>query len=181
MGRQMRKLFGLIVVVGLFSASANLAARGEQATPPAKMRVGTYDSRAVAVAFVESKTMAAELKDMKQQRDQPKMAGDDAKVAALERRGAEMQRRLNRQGFSGFPVDDILAKVKDQLPKVATDTRLAVIVAKPEFAADGVEVVDVTDDLVKLFDPSEKTLKTIKDLRARPVVAVEELDTEKGK
>jgi hypothetical protein len=164
-------MIGLVALMLLLMHGA-----AAQQPPQAKVRIGTYDSRAIAVAFAASKTMNDELKTMMRQRDEAKKAGDTKKVEELEHRGQEMQRRLHRQGFSGAPVDDILAKVKDQIPKVAADSNVAVIVAKPDYTAADVETVDVTDALVKLFDPSEKTLKTIKDLRSKPIVPVEQVE-----
>src|SRR5438094_14311 len=145
----------------------------QPAPPQAKVRVGTYDPRAIAVAFAASKAMNDELKSMMHERDEAKKAGDNAKVAQLQARGAEMQRRLHRQGFSGAPVDDILAKVTDQLPKVAADSNVAVIVAKPDYTAADVETVDVTDGVVKLVDTSGKTLRMSKYLRTKPIVPLE--------
>jgi hypothetical protein len=34
-----------------------------------------------------------------------------------------------------------------------------------DFTGDQVELVDVTDDLVKLFDSSEKTLQSVREIR----------------
>jgi hypothetical protein len=83
---------------------------------------------------------------------------------------------MHRQGFAGAPVEDILDQVKDQLPSVAGKARVTVITRTADYVAAGTEVVDVTDELVMLFSPSEKTLKTIQELRKHPPMSMEEVD-----
>jgi hypothetical protein len=74
--------------------------------------------------------------------------------------------QLHFQGFGRVPVDDLLAPVKDQVAKLARERKLAAITMSCDFTGGQVELVDVTDDLVKLYDPSEKTLKSARAVRA---------------
>jgi hypothetical protein len=135
-----------------------------------QVRIGKYDPRAVAVAWAASKPhakiMAAKMEEMKK----AKAEGDQAKVKSLEAWGKRHQAKLHSQGFSGADVSDIMATVKEQLPDVAKRAGVNVVVGKLDFAGQGVEVVDVTDEVVKVFEPSERTLKMIEDLRKKPVV-----------
>ena len=59
-----------------------------------------------------------------------------------------------------------------QLPDVARDADVALIARACDYTAPGVQIVDVTDALVQLFRPSEKTLRTIAELR-KPTVYVD--------
>ena len=94
-----------------------------------------------------------------------KAANDDKRVKELEAWGKKHQRELHRQGFAIVPVNNLLEHVKDKLPAVAQKTGVVAIVRACDFTASNVISVDVTDELVKIFEPSEKTLKTIAEIR----------------
>ncbi len=113
------------------------------------------------------------------ERDAAKQAGDKARVKELEAWGERHQRQLHRQAFAHVPVDDLLALVKDGVAGVAKDQGLAAIADGYAFAGQDVEVVDVTDALVKLFEPSEKTLQTVAEVRKRPAMDLDEVEQKK--
>ena len=73
---------------------------------------------------------------------------------------------MHQQVFSIASVADILEKVKADLPKIAQEAGVDIIVSKWEVAYKNpsIEIVDVTSHLVKLFNPDEKTLKLIEYL-----------------
>jgi hypothetical protein len=73
-------------------------------------------------------------------------------------------------------VNDILALVREKLPGVANKAGLEAIAMQCDFALPGVETVDVTDELVLMFDPSEKTLATVKELRKNAPIDLDELE-----
>ncbi len=79
--------------------------------------------------------------------------------------------------FSTGPVSGILAKVGDRLPAIAAQAGVALIVSKWEvqFQNPPVETVDVTLPVVKLFNPSEKVLKWIEEMRAQDPIPFEKL------
>ncbi len=135
------------------------------------VRVGIYDNRAIAVAFAASKynPVAEKMKEY----NAAKEAGNTDRVRELEAWGQKLQRQLHRQGFSRVPVDDLLAHVKDQLPEVAEKMKIDVIVWQCDFASPGTEIVDVTSELVQLFHPTEKTLRTIGDLLPKPPIELD--------
>jgi hypothetical protein len=167
----------LIVLTAALAATCllSLAQAGAPAAP--KVRIGTYDTRAIAVAYARSSLMTDRLNQLKQSRDAAKAAGDDKKVKEIEAQGAALQRQLHRQGFSNMPVDDLLAGVKDALPQVANDANVSAIAPRVNFSDDGsVEVVDVTDKLVAAFKPDAKTTQIIADLKNHPPVDLDELE-----
>src|SRR5262249_48041648 len=139
------------------------------------VRIGTYDSRAVAVAYARSGEFTARSKDLQRQRTDAEKAGEDARVAELETIGQSMQTRLHLQGFSTAPVDDILQIVADKLPGVAQQNHLAIITRAAEYHVEGVTLVDVTNDLVALFNPDTQTLKIVNDLRAQKPLPIEQV------
>lgn len=154
---------------------AALSAQRSQGDQPANVtKVGTYDTRAIAIAFAPSKYNPVAEK-MKEHRA-AKEAGDEAKVKELEAWGEKHQRALHRQGFGRVPVDDLLEPVRGQLADVADAAGVSVITASCNYVGAGVEVVDVTDALVALFEPSEKTLAFVQQIREVDPVDLDEIE-----
>ncbi len=166
----MRTVPIVLAMGGALLLAAFTAAR--PSTSP-KLKVGTYDSRAVAVAFAASKHNPVAAK--KAEHDKAREAGDTAKLAELERWGKSLQRRLHRQGFARVPVDDLLEHVEARLPEAAEKAGVDVIAFGCDYASESVEVVDVTRELVALFDPSPKTLETVAQLAKMPPVSLDEI------
>ena len=149
----------------------SLHAYGQEGT---KTRIGTYDSRAIAIAYAPSKfnPVAENMKAY----EKAKAAGDEKRMEELEQWGKKHQRQLHRQGFAIVPVTDLLDHVEDKLPEVAQAAGVVAIVRACDFQSDQVELVDVTDRLVELFDPSEKTLENARSIRTKPPVDLDDLD-----
>lgn len=159
------------------AACMSLVHAGPASRPaPSGMRVGTYDARAVAVAYAHSDIFDRIYKARKAELDQAKAKGDGRRVEELKAWGKTQQQRLHRQGFAGAPIGDILAHVKDRLPVVADKAGVAVITQETDYVSSAVERVDVTGELVTLFNPKDKTLKIIQDLRKHPPLSMEEID-----
>jgi hypothetical protein len=141
------------------------------------LRIGVYDSRAVAVAYGNSAEFRKSLDAVKADYKKAKEAKDDKRVKEIETQMKAQQRRLHEQGFSTGSVADTMAKVKDSLPAVAKKTGVDVIVSKWEvnYQSPGIKVVDVTDDLVALFHVSEQGLKWIKDIPNHAPLPIEQI------
>jgi len=81
-------VFGLI---GVSAGTAEPAAEKAAAQTAKPLRVGTFDSRAVALAyyrkFYKSPEFTASLKKLKEDHDQAKAAGDEEKAKRLEAEG----------------------------------------------------------------------------------------------
>jgi hypothetical protein len=146
---------------------AVLAARSQGGDDPksTKIRIGTYDNRAISLAFFASRFNPTAEK--KAAYEKAKAAGDQAKMKELEEWGPKFQRQLHFQTFGRAPVDDLLEPVKDRIAKLAGDKQLAAITMNCDFTSEQVELVDVTEDLVKLYDPDplDKTLQGVREIR----------------
>ena len=106
-----RRLLG--IALGLWALTALAAAAGDAGAGPADrdgMRVGTYDSRAVATAYYRSEAHARRQGQLRQEHDQATAEGDTARAAELEARGRALQEQAHRQVFGNAPVDEILAE-----------------------------------------------------------------------
>ncbi|MCA8973616.1 MAG: hypothetical protein KDC98_02795 [Planctomycetes bacterium] len=143
--------------------------------------VGTFDSRAVLMAYVRSPAfsdyVAAQKKDIGAAIARAREVGDHELIAELEALGPEMQNRIHRQGFGTAPIDDVLARIEDRLPKIAETAGVDVIVSKWQLAYQSptARFVDVTDQLAAEFAPDEATRKVIEQIKTKDPVPLEEL------
>ena len=151
--------------------------------PPAeptgvRPRVGVYDSRAIAVAFVGSEVYMATdgkaLAELRAEHDKAKAAGDTARMAELEAKGKARQALLHQQGFSTAPVDTILAHIADQMPGIAGAAGVEAIVSTWDKEAlaryPNAELVDVTMALVDAFKPKERQRTSAIEVQKHPPI-----------
>ncbi|MBW2713884.1 MAG: hypothetical protein JRC77_09055 [Deltaproteobacteria bacterium] len=122
-----------------------------------------YDNRAIAVAYFGSKHNVFLKK--RAEHHEAQAAGDSARAKELTVWVERFQRQIHFQGFCRVPVDDLLHVVKDKMADVAKRTGVDLIGWCPDYTGAEVEVVDITDELVALFNPSEEKLKQIKSLK----------------
>ena len=136
-------------------------------TEKPKVRVGIFDSRAVAIAYAHSELN--EVKSKMAEMEKAKAAGDTKKIKELDKWGKAQQAKLHRQGFSTAPVDDILEHIKDKLPQIAKDANVIALVSKWDKKTlkryKSAELIDVTDLIVAPFNPKEKQLKVIEQIK----------------
>ena len=99
-----------MVLVGCVTLLATLAA-GPATPVPAddEVRVGTFDSRALAIAYANSALFRDSLVDITKEYEKAKARGNRKVVKRIEGEMQARQGRLHLQGFSTAPVDDILA------------------------------------------------------------------------
>jgi hypothetical protein len=159
-------LLSVVLVIGLSVALMAADRPASQASSGGKVRIGTYDNRAVAVAYAASRFNPVREKMAEQ--EAAKKAGDQQKLKELEAWGEQHQRMLHFQGFCRVPVTDLLEPVKKQMTTIVADQRLAAIAMSCDVVAPDVEVVDVTEQLVDLFEPTAKTREMAKKVRAVP-------------
>jgi hypothetical protein len=166
---------GVLAVVT--SLGSGLPAVRGQAAPPegaaSVVRIGIFDSRAVAVAYARSEGFKRRASEIYERGRELEKAGDKQRLAVLKKEAQEEQRRLHLQGFSNMPIDDILEKMEPALPEIMSKAGVAAIVPSVAFHDATVEVVDVTDALVDHFEPTDETRKIIVDLLKRPPVSPE--------
>jgi hypothetical protein len=145
------------------------------------LRVGVYDSRGVALAYyrkyLRSPEFTAVMKKLKEDHDKAKAAGDTEKAKKLEAQGKGMQAHSHAQVFGAAPIDEVLAKIKDQLPQIAKQAGVDLIVCKwtVAYQAPNANMVDVTEPMAKLFQPDETTMKMIREASKHKPLSAEEL------
>jgi hypothetical protein len=141
------------------------------------LRIGVFDSRAIALAYGNSDEFQRIVKCMHADYDAAKAANNDSRAKELETEGQWSQVRLHQQTFSTGPVAGILAKVKDKLPAIAAQAGVSLIVSKWEVQLQdpAVETVDVTLPIVKLFHPSDRVLTWIAQMKTQDPIPFEKL------
>ena len=143
-----------------------------------KLRIGVYDSRAVAAAYANSTEFQEMLKTAHADYEKAKAAKDEKRMKEIDSRMQLQQRWLHEQVFSTGSVAGIVAKVKAALPGVAKKAGVQAIVSKWEliYQEPGVEVVDVTEDLAVLFPTTDNSQKWRGILKHAPVPMEEATD-----
>lgn len=167
----MKTRIGLIaglaaIAAGTLSVGCGMLRAVEQEKRPL-LRVGVYDSRGIAIAYVHSKYSQHEIQTLFDIVHKAEAEGD-TKTAQKTREKAEfMQKKGHLQGFGTMPVHDYFEPVKDQLPALAAACGVDVIVSKWEFdyLAPDAAVKDITEELVALYEPNDKALNWIRQMK----------------
>ena len=170
-------LTSLALPVALLVASAAPGA----ADTSAKLRIGTFDSRLVALAYYRSAHGHDALSGLREDIARAKAANDDKRLKGLEAKGPALQNLMHQQVFGCLSVPNVLAAVSDSLPMIAARAGVSMLVSKWEIRCDtsGAERVDVTLQIVDLFQPDPATRAMIEDAmkqKAAPVPVEQLLD-----
>lgn len=162
--------FMLIVSVVLCMAVGSGAA--------AELRVGIFDSRAVAIAYAQSAPFQERIREMKAAHRRAEEAGDEERAGELEEQGQSLQHLLHMQGFGTWPIDEILASVRDEIPDLAREAGVDLIVSRWDvvYRRSDVELVNVTEYMMKPFDPSAKLVAELDEIWRTDPVPNEELE-----
>jgi len=174
--------FALVAQVGCADTQQPQEEANARAT-----RIGTYDSRAIAVAFVGSEvykaTVGKKMADMMVEYKEAEAKGDAKRVGELKAWGEAQQALRHRQAFSTASVADILGHIADQLPKIKRRANIELLVSKWNTKAlakhKSAEQVDVTMFLVEAFKPHEKQKKSAIEIQKHDPVPLEKMKAHK--
>lgn len=142
-----------------------------------KLRIGVYDSRAVAVAYANSTEFREAMKPIEAEFKKAREAKNEKQIRVLEEQMKLRQHRAHEQGFSTGSVIPIMEQVKARLPEIAKQANVQVVVSKWELnhRTAEVELVDVTEQLIALFHVNERGLKWCREVQQNPPVSIEEI------
>jgi cell division protein FtsB len=142
------------------------------------LRIGVYDSRGIAIAYFNSEHFEKILAEKRAALEQAKKENDPNKVKELEIWGPQHQATAHRQGFGTAPVHECFECIKEQIPSVAKTAGVDVIVSKWEldYLVADADVVDVTMELAKLFNPREQAYQAIGQLKDHKPISTEEIE-----
>lgn len=170
-------VFTGLALAGVLAACAVATGQEPVASEQPDVVLGVFDSRAVAVAFAHSDIFQAELKDLRTRHEAAKAAGNEEEAAECAATGEAWQEEMHLQGFCGASVAKILDRVADQLPGVAADTGVDVIVSRWDLAyrTPDAKTVDITNRMVEIFGPDDRVWETVKQMRDVDLVSEEEV------
>jgi hypothetical protein len=168
----------MFVLAGLTGYTTVRSEPPESDASESKVRVGTFDSRAIAIAYYNTAEHASYVEGLKAEHAKALAAGDKELVKELEAEGESSQELAHKQVFSTWPVDNILETLKERLPEIAKQADVDVIVSKWNIVYRGqqAELIDVTEAMVTLINPDEKTLEILEELKKQDPVPLEELE-----
>ncbi len=166
-----------IVKIGIMGLLGVLAGCEPKVSPPGEakvdwscLRVGEYNTRAVALAWGRSKESDREVQALMAEHKKAKAAGDTKRMKELETMAKQRQDRRHRQVFGDAPIPDVMARLRDDLPEIARQAGVQVIVARGCYQGPPATVVDITDRLVEQFHPTGKTRRLIRELEKHPPI-----------
>ncbi len=164
----------IMIVVTLSTAAAGVA-WCEEST--AVLKVGTFDSRAVALSFWRSEEGMKSLRDLHEEMARAQEDGDEERIKELEIEGPGLQVRMHQQVFSTGSVTDVIKRIEGKLPRIAEKAGVAIIVPRWNVAwlGETVEVVDITEKLVKCFHPDRQVLEMVGQMGEQEPVPIQEL------
>ena len=162
----MRRCIGLLVTVGCIAALIGSCASGTN------MRIGVYDSRAIAIAHGSSTEGREFIMSIMTEMSKAKAEKNDSLMEHIEKKAKMYQVLSHLRAFSVGSVVDILEKHKPEVDQVAKEARVQAIVSKFELihTASSVETVDVTLPLVLIFKPSEQVMQMISGIGEQEVM-----------
>lgn len=172
-----------MVLIGCMISMLAGSARTEEASgksTAAKVRIGTYDSRSIAIAFTGSEAFNKWMGNLKSEKDKAKAAGNQKRIAELKAEGAARQKLMHTQGFSTAPVDNILDHINDRLPAIKEKAGVTALVSKWDRAGlakyKDAELVDVTMALVDTFNPSERQRASAVEIQKHDPIPLEQAE-----
>ena len=180
--RPFAKVFTVCCVLAALSSYTGISAQETEIKPDrSKVRVGTFDSRLVATAYVRSQSFQRRVAKMQADLKDAKAGGDAKRVKQLEAEGPALQDLIHKQGFSTWPIHDILQSIKEEMPAITKQAKVDMLVSKWDvvFQRKDVELIDVTDLMVEPFSPTEETRKILASLRKQDPVPLDQLKKHK--
>jgi hypothetical protein len=129
-------------------------------------RIGTFDSRSVAIVYARTKMFQTFTDSLINVKRKATKDGNTKLAQTIDKQFAQLQISFHEQGFGTASVSYALAFVKDSLVTIAKDSNLTAIVSKWElpYTAKDCKCIDITERVIKLFKPDEKTLKMALDI-----------------
>ena len=167
----------LIFLAGLFLVQGNMT--WAQKNSPL-VKIGTYDSRIVTMAWSRSEVFGQFMKKTSRQNDSATRVHDTARIKELSVIMMSYQHLLHQMVFSNGSIGMVMATIKDKLPEVAKTAGVSVILSKWEvnFSDQAVETVDLTIQIATLFHPGGDFEKMAGEIGKVTPVPMEELGIE---
>lgn len=144
------------------------------------LKIGTYDSRTIIFAWSRSDFFRQHMAKFKSANDSAQKAKDTAKIRALSIQAISYQHLLHQMIFGTGTVAFVMDLVKDKISEVARNAGVSIVLSKWEliYKDPSAEVVDITEQIVQLFNPKEDIHKMMEEIRKTEPVPLEDLTIE---
>jgi hypothetical protein len=142
------------------------------------LRIGTFDSRAVALAYYRSPEGLERMKpEWDRELRDAEATGDSARVEELKLFMPSFQHLLHQQVFSTGSICNVMREIEEDLPGIAAAAGVDLVVSEWElpYRSPDVEVTDLTPSIVALFDMDEETARFVAQMADVEPVPLEEL------
>ncbi|MBW8034961.1 MAG: hypothetical protein FVQ79_04820 [Planctomycetes bacterium] len=153
--------------------------------PANKPKIGVYDSRSLAIAFVGSKQHEAIIDDLTRKIEQAKADGDDKKAERLKKSIERTQNTLHRQAFGTesahyylwvyYPKELSALKEKLGLDRVVSVWNKESLSYYKDF-----QQIDVTEQVIEIPEPNDKQRRSALEIRKHQPLTDEELEKNKS-
>lgn len=153
-----------------------VAAPGCSADDGDEIRVGIFNTRAVALAWGRSDAFQDWVTDLRRRASDAEAAEDAGLVEEIGSEAAAQQDRLHRQVFGDDPIDDVLERMAEALPAIAVAAGVDIIDNDLLYHGPSVRFVDITEAMAAHWEPSEETERLIDELLETEPVDVDDLD-----
>jgi hypothetical protein len=118
------------------------------------------------------------MKELVRRQNKAKAAGDKEAIASIEAEGRAWQAQLHRQGFGTAPVDDLLAHIANEVPRIQQDAGFTLLISKWNKSElqkhPSAAQIDVTMTLVDAFHPGELQRMRAIEIQTKPPVKLKE-------
>jgi hypothetical protein len=142
------------------------------------LRIGTFDSRAVALAYYRSPEGLDRMRpEWDREMREAEAAGDSARMDELKLFMPSFQHLLHQQVFSTGSICNVMREIEEDLPGIAAEAGVDLIVSQWEvpYRSPDVELIDLTPDIVALFVVAEETASLVAQIADVEPVPLEEL------
>ena len=166
-----------VLILSIVFTTGNIAFAQKKNAP---VKIGTYDSRIVIFAWSRSEYLKEYMTKFARQSDSATKANDTARLKELSVGIMSYQHLLHQMIFSNGSIIMAMNIVKDKLPELAKNEGISMIVSKWElnFSDPSIAIIDVTDQVAKLFNPKENIDKMAADIKKQEPVPLEDLTIE---
>jgi hypothetical protein len=130
----------------------------------AKIRIGTFDSRLIALAYYNSKDYDKVIAEFNKTYSEATARKDSVTIKKLLVRGPVMQRMMHDRIFGKGTINDILDNYKDKITAIGKAQNVSMIVSKweVEYKTPGIELVDLTWKILDIFHPTDRVIQMVK-------------------
>lgn len=124
-----------------------------------EFRVGTYDSRLLALAYYRSAHGMRAFNALEEQLATARATADHERTRELEAKAVSLQNLSHQQVFGTLSIPNVLKAVAGDLETVARDAQVALLVSRwdVQFSDAQVKLVDLTPQLLELFEVDKAT------------------------